>query len=65
MTAVDVPVHEAAADDWTAPSLSDAEYRWRARRYRLRTVRRAAGFLSPYLITWSVFLAIPSAGASS
>ena len=59
MTAVDVPVHEAAADDWTAPSLSDAEYRWRARRYRLRTVRRAAGFLSPYLITWGVFLAIP------
>ncbi|MCY3806430.1 MAG: sugar ABC transporter permease, partial [bacterium] len=60
MTAVDAPVPEVVPDEWAAPSLSDSEYRWRARRYRFRTVRRAAGFLSPYLIVWGVFLAIPA-----
>lgn len=60
MTAVDAPAPDMALDAWAAPSLSDAEYRWRARRYRFRTVRRAAGFLSPYLIVWGVFLAIPA-----
>ncbi|MCY3785924.1 MAG: sugar ABC transporter permease [bacterium] len=59
MTAVDAPAPEMAADDWTMPSLGAAEYRRRARHYRFRTVRRAAGFLSPYLIVWGVFLAIP------
>ena len=60
MTVVDVPAQEApAADDWSALSLSEADYRRRARRYRLRTLRRAAGFLSPYLVVWGVFLAIP------
>ncbi len=61
MTVAPAPVTAApAADDWTELSLSDGEYRWRARRYRLRTVRRAAGFLSPYLIIWGVFLAVPA-----
>ncbi len=61
MTAVDAPTQPAPeADDWATLSLSDAEYRRRARRYRSRTVRRAAGFLSPYLIIWGVFLAIPA-----
>ena len=61
MTASTVPEPATLVegDRWAAPSLSAAEYHRRARRYRLRTVRRAAGFLSPYLIVWGIFLAFP------
>jgi multiple sugar transport system permease protein len=48
-------------EDWAQPTLSPAEYRRRARRYRFRAASRAIGFLAPYVTIWIVFLAIPVA----
>lgn len=39
--------------------LTDAEYRRALRRYRLRKLVPVAGFLAPFLVLWSVFLAVP------
>lgn len=46
-------------EDWAKLALSEDEYRRRAGRYRLRSSRRAFGFLAPYLVIWTVFLALP------
>lgn len=49
----------SSSADWQQLELNETEYKRRARRYRLRTARRAAAFLSPYVILWTAFLAVP------
>ena len=44
---------------WAQLQLSSDQYRRMGNQYRLRTLRRASGFLAPYMILWVVFLAIP------
>lgn len=39
--------------------LTEVEYRRALRRYRVRKFIPVAGFLAPFLVLWSVFLAIP------
>jgi len=50
-----------SSEGWAELTLSPSQYRRKARRYRLRAVRRAIGFLAPYLIIWFTFLAFPVA----
>ena len=40
-------------------TLSPRQYRRQARRYGARTSLRAVGFLTPYLVIWATFLALP------
>ena len=44
---------------WAQLQLSLDQYRRMGNQYRLRTLKRASGFLAPYMILWVVFLAIP------
>lgn len=46
-------------EDWSKLTLSPAEYRRQARRFRSRTSRRAVPFLAPYVLIWATFLAFP------
>ena len=45
--------------DWARLTLTEAQYKKHARRYRSRSSRRAIPFLAPYLLIWGTFLAWP------
>ena len=45
--------------EWKELSLSDEEFRRARSRYKLRGLVPVMGFLGPFLLLWSVFLAIP------
>ena len=45
--------------DWHELSLTDEEFRRARSRYKLRGLVPVMGFLGPFLLLWSVFLAIP------
>lgn len=49
------------SDSWEDFELSPEHYRRDARRYRRRISARAFGFMAPYLVIWTAFLAIPVA----
>ena len=57
--AVEGPFEEEPAEHWAQLTLSQSQYRWRARLYRARISRRAIGFLAPYVAIWATFLAFP------
>lgn len=46
-------------DEWKELSLSDEEFRRARSHYKLRGLITVIGFLGPFLLLWSVFLAIP------
>ena len=46
-------------ESWAQLELSKDQYRRQTNHYNLRYLIRASGFLAPYLILWTIFLAIP------
>jgi ABC-type sugar transport system permease subunit len=50
----------AAEQAWDELTLTEAEYKRAASRYRNRRSLRAVGFVAPYLLPWLLFLVVPT-----